>query len=50
MLKQFQNAIPGLKGQIQVEESVRKQLKVIDELTIEKSGLFLSHEGNENWW
>lgn len=50
MLKQFQKAVPELKGQIEVEESVGKQLKVIDQLTMEKSGSFLSHEGSEDWW
>ncbi|KAL2871681.1 SDR family oxidoreductase [Aspergillus lucknowensis] len=49
MLKEFQKVEPELKEQIQPEESVRKCLQVIDQLDAERSGLFLSHNGNTNW-
>lgn len=50
MLQQFQKIEPQLTGQIQPEESVRKQLQVIDRLGPEISGQFLSHNGNDSWF
>lgn len=50
MLKQFQKMMPDLKGEIQPEESVRMQLKVIDRLDADMSGSFLSHHGVRNRW
>jgi hypothetical protein len=50
MLSRFQTVEPGLKGQIQPEESVRKGIQVIDELDAECSGLLLSQNGNQTDW
>ncbi|OJK03000.1 hypothetical protein ASPACDRAFT_1886024 [Aspergillus aculeatus ATCC 16872] len=51
LLKQFQAAKPDLEGKILPEESVRKVLQVVEHLDIEDSGLFLSHNGDqENWF
>ncbi|PYH91856.1 putative short-chain dehydrogenase [Aspergillus ellipticus CBS 707.79] len=50
MLKQFQVAEPGLKGQIQPEESVGKCLQVIDRLDFESSGFLISHNGDRTSW
>ncbi|KAI2745596.1 hypothetical protein DTO013E5_1708 [Penicillium roqueforti] len=50
MLSQFQAVEPGLTGQIQPEESVRKGLQVIEKLDGESSGLFLSQNGNQTNW
>ncbi|CAI6341807.1 unnamed protein product [Periconia digitata] len=45
----FAKVYPEFKGPITVEESVPMQLKVIDGLTQEKSGQFLSHLGTQQW-
>jgi hypothetical protein len=51
MLEQFRAQDPSLQGQIQPEESVRKSLKVIEDLDSEKSGSFVSHNGDRvNWF
>ncbi|KAJ5914187.1 hypothetical protein N7504_003070 [Penicillium tannophilum] len=50
MLSQFQAVQPGLKGQIQPDESVRKGIQVIDNLDTESSGLLLSQNGNQTNW
>ncbi|CAM1504949.1 Fc.00g025400.m01.CDS01 [Cosmosporella sp. VM-42] len=50
MLKQFQKVQPEIKGQIEPEESVRKQLQVIASLDLDTSGSFLSHHGTKNTW
>ncbi|KAL4876533.1 NAD(P)-binding protein [Aspergillus karnatakaensis] len=50
LLSRFQTVKPDLKGQIEPEESVRKSLKVIEELDAEKSGTFVSHNGNTEDW
>ncbi|CAO2653035.1 Nn.00g024460.m01.CDS01 [Neocucurbitaria sp. VM-36] len=47
--KGFQNLNPELKGPVSPEESVGLQLQVIDKLTLEQSGQFLSHFGNKQW-
>ncbi|KUJ15988.1 putative short-chain dehydrogenases/reductase [Mollisia scopiformis] len=49
MLQAFQKAYPELKGQISTEDSVKMQLEVIDKLTLEDSGKFLSHHGDKYW-
>ena len=46
----FQKVQPGVTGPITPEESVRLQLKVIDDLTISKSGMVLSQNGNDVWF
>jgi NAD(P)-dependent dehydrogenase (short-subunit alcohol dehydrogenase family) len=45
----FQAYKPGFEGPISTEESVEAQLKVIDGITIEQSGQFLSHLGTKQW-
>lgn len=50
LLKQFQTVEPELKGQLQPEESVRKNLQVIERLDAKTSGLFLSHNGDQTRW
>jgi len=49
MVKKFQERAPHWKGPLTPLESVEHQLKVIDGLTIEDSGKFLSHWGDKNW-
>ncbi|RYP20386.1 hypothetical protein DL765_002844 [Monosporascus sp. GIB2] len=48
-LKVFQKVNPDLTGLMTPEESVRKQLEVINGLTTEQSGMALSHHGDNNW-
>lgn len=50
MLEQFRAEDPSLQGQIRPEESVRKSLEVIEGLDSEKSGSFMSHNGNRVDW
>lgn len=50
LLKQFQTVEPELQGQLQPEESVRKNLQVIERLDIKTSGMFLSHNGDQTRW
>ena len=50
MLSSFQKLDPNVKGMISTEESVRDQLAVIDSLDENKSGLFLSQHGNQDWF
>ncbi|CZR60737.1 related to protoporphyrinogen oxidase [Phialocephala subalpina] len=49
LLPAFQKVYPELKGQITTEESIRMQLEVIEKLTLEQSGQFLSHHGDKIW-
>ncbi|EMD37560.1 hypothetical protein CERSUDRAFT_123483 [Gelatoporia subvermispora B] len=50
MIERFKNAAPGWDGRpIQPEQSVRMVLAVIDQLTIEDTGAFVSHHGNKVW-
>lgn len=46
---QFAGLYPEWKGPLEPEESVKGQKKVIDALTIEQSGQFLSHHGTKQW-
>ena len=50
MLKQFQVVDPDIKGQILPEESVKKCLKVIENLDESSSGLLVSHNGDQERW
>lgn len=45
----FANLYPKFKGPISPAESVPLLKKVIDNMTIEDSGEFLSHLGNKEW-
>ncbi|KAF2185250.1 NAD(P)-binding protein [Zopfia rhizophila CBS 207.26] len=49
MTKQFQKYEPSFKGPMTPEQSVAMQLKVIEGVTINDSGAFLSHLGTKRW-
>ena len=49
MLKSFQDAYPSFQGAISPEESVLAQRKVIEGVTLEQTGSFISHHGNKQW-
>lgn len=49
MLKKFQAIYPHFQGPLTPVESVAMQKKVIEDVTIEDSGDFLSHLGNKEW-
>lgn len=49
MLGAFQKWNPKVTGMAPTEESVRDMLAVIDGLDESRSGLFVSHHGNEDW-
>jgi NAD(P)-dependent dehydrogenase (short-subunit alcohol dehydrogenase family) len=49
MFESFQKSYPHWKGPLTPLESVELQMKVIESLTIEDSGKFLSHWGNKTW-
>ncbi|EHK96047.1 putative Uncharacterized oxidoreductase C24B10.20 [Glarea lozoyensis 74030] len=40
---------PGWTGPAPAAESIAAQKKVIEEITLEQSGAFLSHKGNKEW-
>lgn len=50
MLNAFHKLDPSVKGPIPVHESVAHQLQVVESLTEESSGKFLSHHGNNSDW
>lgn len=50
MVAKFKNFKPDLQGPISPEESVRLQLALMDKLTAEHNGQFLSHYGNKEWF
>lgn len=50
LLKQFRAEKPDLEGQIQPEESVRKSLRVINDLDSSRSGLLLTQNGDRRSW
>ncbi|TFK46313.1 NAD(P)-binding protein [Heliocybe sulcata] len=45
----FQKKYPHWKGPMTPQESVRHMMEVIDNLTVEKSGQFISHLGSKQW-
>ena len=45
----FGTVYPNFKGPISPAEAVPNLKKVIDNITIEDSGAFLSHLGNKEW-
>jgi NAD(P)-dependent dehydrogenase (short-subunit alcohol dehydrogenase family) len=49
MFQKFQKLYPSWQGPFSAEESVAAQRKVIEGLTLEQSGEFLSHKGNKEW-
>ncbi|RSL56712.1 hypothetical protein CEP53_006706 [Fusarium sp. AF-6] len=50
MVQAFQKLDPSVTGMIPTEESVKQQLSVIADLDESKSGSFLSHHGNHDWF
>jgi len=49
MVKKFQERAPHWKGPLTPAESVEHQLNVINNLSVEDSGKFLSHWGSKEW-
>ncbi|KAG2155705.1 hypothetical protein DEU56DRAFT_724660 [Suillus clintonianus] len=49
MLGNFRNVAPDFTGPITPETSVRMQLEVINRLTVNDTGAFISHKGNKEW-
>jgi hypothetical protein len=49
-LDAFHKIDPTVEGPIPVAESVSEQLRVIQNLTVEDSGKFLTHHGNDVWF
>ncbi|KAJ7361040.1 hypothetical protein DFH08DRAFT_767764 [Mycena albidolilacea] len=49
LTKAVAKAAPDFKGPITPEESVRRQLEVLNRWTVEDTGAFISHLGNKQW-
>ncbi|KAH8812676.1 hypothetical protein F5884DRAFT_786070 [Xylogone sp. PMI_703] len=49
MLKDFKTMDPNFSGPITTEESVTAMKSLLERITIEQSGMFLSHHGNKHW-
>jgi len=49
MYGEFKRQKPDFEGPISPSESVIMQKNVIDGITIESTGAFLSHHGNKSW-
>jgi hypothetical protein len=49
MIEKFRKLYPDFTGPITPEESVRMQLKVINQTTVNDNGAFISHKGNKEW-
>ncbi|KAF2812003.1 short-chain dehydrogenases/reductase [Mytilinidion resinicola] len=49
MMQKFQAHYPHWTGPMKAEESVAMMKDVIEKVTIEESGEFLSHKGNKEW-
>lgn len=49
MGRKFGAVYPHFKGPVTPAEAVPELKKVIDNITIEDSGAFLSHHGNKEW-
>jgi len=49
LMQKFQVSYPEFKGPITAAESVAAQKKVIEGITLEQTGMFLSHKGNKEW-
>jgi nitrogenase molybdenum-iron protein alpha/beta subunit len=48
-MKKIQVSYPGFKGPSTAAESIAAQKKVIEAITLEQTGSFLSHKGNKEW-
>ncbi|KAG1771261.1 hypothetical protein EDD22DRAFT_1030092 [Suillus occidentalis] len=49
MIEKFKKVYPNFKGPITPEESVQMQLEVINQITVNETGAFISHKGNKEW-
>lgn len=49
MIEKFKKLSPDFTGPITPETSVRMQLEVINLITVNDTGAFLSHKGNKEW-
>jgi hypothetical protein len=49
LLGQFRKYKPDLQGMTQPEEAISLMLEVINNLSIEESGKFVSQFGNQQW-
>jgi NAD(P)-dependent dehydrogenase (short-subunit alcohol dehydrogenase family) len=49
MMQKFQAALPHWTGPATAAQSVSAQRKVIESITLEQTGQFLSHKGNKEW-
>ena len=49
LFQKLVSVYPHFKGPITAEESVRLQKEVVEKVTIQESGEFLSHFGNKVW-
>ncbi|RDW87382.1 NAD(P)-binding Rossmann-fold containing protein-7 [Coleophoma crateriformis] len=49
LIQKFQVFYPDFKGPITAAESVAAQKNVIEGITLEQTGSFLSHKGNKEW-
>ena len=49
MMQKFQVSYPEFKGPITAAESIAAQKKIIESITLEQTGSFLSHKGNKEW-
>ncbi|KAL5507014.1 hypothetical protein ACEPAH_6470 [Sanghuangporus vaninii] len=49
LVASFRKAYPDFAGPISPEQSVKAVLGVVDKATIEDTGAFISHKGNQEW-
>lgn len=49
LAQKFEVAYPDFRGPAPASESVAAQKKVIEGITLEQTGFFLSHKGNKVW-
>jgi hypothetical protein len=49
LMGKLQAAFPGWTGPAPAAESIAAQRKVIEDITLENTGAFLSHKGNKEW-
>jgi hypothetical protein len=48
-MQKVQISHPDFKGPITAAESIAAQKKVIEGITLEQTGSFISHKGNKEW-
>lgn len=49
LFEKVQAAAPNFKGPVAPAESVIAQKKVIESITLEQTGSFISHKGKKEW-